>query len=221
MAIIFGSHRSVIKDDDLITTKIRPAFNCSLKVRNAPSLNEAIYPGINLLNDLLDLLLYFRSNSHVFMADIHFNDKIFSSLISILMIKLISEVDKNRFCFFEGENVVCFIFGFNDVCFILFLLYFIFGFNDVCFILFLSMCAENVMCFIFGFNDKSFYGFMVFMIKLKSEVKFFVREGENVVCFIFRFVGCPFILNFLIQFLLEFQNSLVLSVLGICKTISM
>ena len=36
-------HRPVIKDDDLTTTKIRPVFNCSLEVKNAPSLNEAIY----------------------------------------------------------------------------------------------------------------------------------------------------------------------------------
>ena len=83
----------MIKDDDLTTTQIRSVFNCSLKVRNATSLNEAVYPGINLLNDLLDLLLYFRSNSHVLMADIrkdisHKNDK------------LKSEVDKYRLCFF-------------------------------------------------------------------------------------------------------------------------
>ena len=96
-------HCPVIKDDDLTTPKIRPVFNCSLKVRNASSLNEAVYPGINLLNDFLDLLFYFRSDAHVFMADIR---KVF------LMIKLKSEVDKNRFCFFvrEGENVVCFRF---------------------------------------------------------------------------------------------------------------
>ena len=88
---IWITHRLVIEDDDPTTTKIRPVFNCSLKVRNAPSLNEAVYPGINLLNDLLDLLLYFRSNSHVFMADI---------CKAFLMIKLKSEVDKNRFFFF-------------------------------------------------------------------------------------------------------------------------
>ena len=97
----------MIKNDDLTTTKIRPEFNYLLEVRNALSLNEAIYPGINLLNDLLDLLLYFRRNSHVFIADIH---KAFS------MIKLKSGVDMNRCCFFfffflyvrEGENGVCF-----------------------------------------------------------------------------------------------------------------
>ena len=43
------------------------------------------------LYDLLDLLLYFKSNSHVFMADIR---------KAFLMIKLKSGVDKNRFCFF-------------------------------------------------------------------------------------------------------------------------
>ena len=97
----------MIKDDDLTTTKIRPVFNCSLEVRNPPSLNETVYPGINLVNYLLDLLLYFRSNCHVFMTDIR---------KAFLMIKLKSEVDKNCFCFFflffflfffvrEDENV--------------------------------------------------------------------------------------------------------------------
>ena len=63
-------HRPVIKDNELTTIKIRPVFNSSLKVRNVSSLNEAVYPVINLLNNLLDLLLYFSSISHVFMADI-------------------------------------------------------------------------------------------------------------------------------------------------------
>ena len=35
---IWIPHRPVIKDDDLTTTKIKPVFNCSLKVWNAPSL---------------------------------------------------------------------------------------------------------------------------------------------------------------------------------------
>ncbi|MEL6606441.1 MAG: hypothetical protein AAFP20_24885, partial [Cyanobacteria bacterium J06614_10] len=34
-------HRPVIKADTQVTTKIRPVFNCSLKVDGAPSLNEA------------------------------------------------------------------------------------------------------------------------------------------------------------------------------------
>ena len=99
----------MIKNDDLTTTKIRPVFNCSLKVTNASLLNESVYPGINLLNDLLDLLLYFRSNSRVFMADIR---KVF------LVIKSKSEGDKNHFLFFyffifyffvrEDENIECF-----------------------------------------------------------------------------------------------------------------
>ena len=53
---IWIPHRPVIKDGDLTTTKISSVFNCSLKVRNASSLNEAVYPGINLLSDFLDLL---------------------------------------------------------------------------------------------------------------------------------------------------------------------
>ena len=81
-----------MKDDDLTISKIRPVFNCSLKVRNAPLLNEAVYPGINLFNDFLDLLLNFRSNSRVFVADIR---------KAFLMIKLKWKVDKNRFYFLD------------------------------------------------------------------------------------------------------------------------
>ena len=114
---IWIPHRPVIKSDEQCSTKMRPVFNCSLKVNGAPSLNEAVYPGINLMKNLLDLMLYFRSNKFVFLADIR---------KAFLMIKLRSEKDKNRFCFFMrvGEQLVCFryttlIFGFVASPFIL------------------------------------------------------------------------------------------------------
>ena len=40
-------HRPVLKEEANITTKIRPAFNCSVKIDNATSHNEAAYAGIN------------------------------------------------------------------------------------------------------------------------------------------------------------------------------
>ena len=46
---IFIPHRPVIKMDGLTTTKIRPVFNCSLKVGKAPSLNNAAFPGTVLI----------------------------------------------------------------------------------------------------------------------------------------------------------------------------
>ena len=89
---IFIPHRPVIKTDDQTTTKIRPVFNCSLKVGKAPSLNEAAFPGIDLMNNLLSLLLYFRTNNYVVLADI---------MKAFLQIRLSHEEDKDRFCFFR------------------------------------------------------------------------------------------------------------------------
>ena len=88
---IWIPHRPVIRNEANVTTKIRPVFNCSLKMGKAPSLNEAAFPGIDLMNNLLLLLLYFRSNFYVVLSDIA---KVF------LQIRLASEEDKNRFCFF-------------------------------------------------------------------------------------------------------------------------
>ena len=53
-------HRPVLEEDPQVTTKLRIVLNCSLKVQNTPSLNEASYSGINLLNDLLQLLIKIR-----------------------------------------------------------------------------------------------------------------------------------------------------------------
>ena len=45
-------HRPVVKTAEQITTKIRPVFNCSLRTGNCPSLNQASYPGVDLLASL-------------------------------------------------------------------------------------------------------------------------------------------------------------------------
>ena len=67
---IWIPHRLVIRTEANVTTKIRPVFNCSLKMGKSPSLNEAAFPGIDLMNNLLSLLLYFRSNFYVLLSDI-------------------------------------------------------------------------------------------------------------------------------------------------------
>ena len=92
---IWIPHRPVIKCDEHTTTKIRPVFNCSLKIGKSPSLNEAAFPGVDLMNNLLSLLLYFRTNNCVLLADI---------AKAFLQIRLSSEDDKNRFCFFRKIN---------------------------------------------------------------------------------------------------------------------
>ena len=83
---IWIPHRPIIKTELQTTTKIRPVFNCSLKTRGRCSLNEAAYPGINLMGDMLELLLKFRSNKYVMLADIR---------KAFLMIKLDQQKDRN------------------------------------------------------------------------------------------------------------------------------
>ncbi|KAL7631639.1 UNVERIFIED_CONTAM: hypothetical protein RMT77_018057 [Armadillidium vulgare] len=98
---IWIPHRPIIKTQAQVTTKIRPVFNCSLKIGDSPSLNQASYPGIDLLASLFRLLLQFRTNKFVVMADI---SKAF------LQIRLKLERDRNLFCFFwqEGEELLTF-----------------------------------------------------------------------------------------------------------------
>lgn len=91
----FVPHRAVIKTAAQVTTKIRPVFNCSLRVGGSPSLNQASYHGVDLLNSLFRLLISFRTNKYVVLADI---SKAF------LQIRLKLEEDKNRFCFLWEEN---------------------------------------------------------------------------------------------------------------------
>ena len=108
----------MIKTEEQITTKIRPVFNCSLKTaKDSPSLNEAAYPGIDLMSSLLKLMLAFRTNKYTMLSDIK---------QAFLMIRLKNEFDKNRFCFFwkRGSKLVKYryrtiIFGYTSSPFIL------------------------------------------------------------------------------------------------------
>ena len=64
-------HRPIIKDEAQSTFKIRPVFNCSLKTRkDKPSLNETSYQGVNIMQNMLHLLLKFRTNSKVLLGDL-------------------------------------------------------------------------------------------------------------------------------------------------------
>ena len=86
----------VYKDDATSTFAVRPVFNCSLKSdKSKPSLNEASYVGINLMQDMAALLLHFRTNSYTLLGDLK---------KAFLQIKLKSIKDRNRFCFFLKVN---------------------------------------------------------------------------------------------------------------------
>ena len=67
---VWVPHTPALRDDPLVMTKIRPVFNCSLKIKGQPSLNEAAYDGVDLMADMFGLLQYFRSNSYILLADI-------------------------------------------------------------------------------------------------------------------------------------------------------
>ena len=111
-------HRPVIKMEEQVTTKIRPVFNCSLKThKELPSLNEAAYPGIDLMGSILKLIFYFRTNNLVMISDIK---------QAFLMVKLKEVADKNRFCFFwkRGDKLIAYryksiVFGYTSSPFIL------------------------------------------------------------------------------------------------------
>jgi len=80
-------HRPVVKESSN-TTKVRIVLNCSLKIGNSPSLNEATYPGVDLMNNLLELLIKIRANKYLMISDIR---------AAFLMINLNLESDKNKF----------------------------------------------------------------------------------------------------------------------------
>ena len=115
---VWVPHRAVVRSADQVTTKVRPVFNCSLKVGNAPSINEAAFKGIDLMSELIDLLLCFRSNKFAVISDIK---------QAFLQIKLKNLSDRNKFCFFwvnEAGNLVHYryttiVFGYTSSPFIL------------------------------------------------------------------------------------------------------
>ena len=81
-------NRPVIKQSPEVTTKIRPVLNSSFKVKDSVSLNDAAYKGVNLINNLLDLLVKIRANKYLVVSDIR---------KAFLQIKLSSTVDRNKF----------------------------------------------------------------------------------------------------------------------------
>ena len=72
------------------------------------ALNEAAFPGIDLMNNLLSLLLYFRTNEFVILADI---------MKAFLQIRLSEEEDRNRFCFFRKINGKYVPYRYNTIIF--------------------------------------------------------------------------------------------------------
>ena len=86
---VFIPHHPVIKNEENVTTRIRIVLNCSMKVDKNPSLNEAAFPGMDLLGSLFCILLKIRSNNFLVISDIR---------QAFLQIKLSTDFDRNKFC---------------------------------------------------------------------------------------------------------------------------
>ena len=115
---VWVPHRPVIKSENNVTTKLRVVLNCSLKIGDTPSLNEAAYSGVDLMNDLLQLLIKIRCMKYFVMSDIK---------QAFLRINLSETDDRNKFSILwrnrEGRLVAyrykTIVFGFVSSPFIL------------------------------------------------------------------------------------------------------
>ena len=59
--VFYLPHRPVIREES-ISTKIRPVFDGSATNRNGLSINDALYTGPKLQNDIVDILFRFRTH---------------------------------------------------------------------------------------------------------------------------------------------------------------
>ena len=67
--VFYLPHRPVIREES-ITTKIRPVFDGSATDQNGLSINDALYTGPKLQNDIVDILIRFRTHQVALTADI-------------------------------------------------------------------------------------------------------------------------------------------------------
>ena len=106
---IWIPHRPIVRTDPLVaSTKIRAVYNCSLKVKGSPSLNDAAYPGKDMLNDLFGLVQYFRTNRYTVLADI---------AKAFLNIRLNKNSDKDCFSFVVFHKGKFHYYRFNTIIF--------------------------------------------------------------------------------------------------------
>ena len=69
-SLVWVPHRPVVRTEEQVSTKVRLVLNCSLKIGSSPSINEAAYPGVNLLNNLFELLLKIRESNYLVLSDV-------------------------------------------------------------------------------------------------------------------------------------------------------
>ena len=88
-----------------------------MKNGGAPSLNEAAFPGVDLLNPMLGLLVHFRTNDYVMLADLR---------KAFLNIYLSSDSDRTKLSFVTHDGSKFKYYQFNTI---------LFGFTESPFIL--------------------------------------------------------------------------------------
>ncbi|XP_035231892.1 uncharacterized protein LOC118203719 [Stegodyphus dumicola] len=90
-------HHPVIKPES-VTTSIRPVFDASCKVGIAPSLNDCLFKGPNLIEEIPAILLRFREKAIAVVSDIR---------RAFLQIE-VKEEDRRflRFLWWEKENKI-------------------------------------------------------------------------------------------------------------------
>lgn len=114
---VFIPHREVVREEVACTTKIRPVLNCSFKTGKSPSLNEAAFPGIDLMGNLFTLLVNLRQDDYLAISDIR---------KAFLQVRLERPSDRDKFCILwkkQGQLIAyrykTIVFGFISSPFVL------------------------------------------------------------------------------------------------------
>lgn len=68
-SVYFMAHHPVIREDKR-TTKLRVVFDGSMKTKNKKSLNDLMYNGAVVQNELFDILILFRTFKYVILTDV-------------------------------------------------------------------------------------------------------------------------------------------------------
>lgn len=68
-SVYFMAHHPVVREDKR-TTKLRVVFDGSMKTKNKKCINDFLYNGAVVQNELLDILILFRTYRYVLLSDI-------------------------------------------------------------------------------------------------------------------------------------------------------
>lgn len=82
--------------EEQVTAKLKPVFNCSLKnSKDFPSQNEDAYPGVDIINHILQLPFYYLTKKLLVPNDIK---------QASLIIKIKNEINQTSFFSFKKKG---------------------------------------------------------------------------------------------------------------------